>query len=624
MSALLKKHLAWLAPVLIALWVAGSLRAPKRADGADIAGFAALPVLHEGRVKPLDTVARSSLLALRGKQTIPVRGRTVGAAEWLLDMNARPGVADTYEVFGIDSPDVLGAAGLGPTDRRRFSMKELQPGLPELGSQAEQADAVPARERSRFQVAILGLNSRFMTYRGLQNSLAPGDTADYPGEIAAYAKVLGPGIKALHAHRTGAGIDRKALSALGGYFRRYQYMAESAPFRALPPRDGDPADAWENAGEGLIEGMQTGEIHPHVAVFAGLLDAWKRGDAKAFNAGLGEYRRWLADHAPKAARAAVAEVLFNRAQPFYAGMVIYVLALLLGFAAWLVWPETLRLTAFRLMALAWGIHTAGLAFRIILQGRPPVTNLYSSAVFVGWASVGLGLELERRFRNGLGTVVGALIGFVTLIIAHHLAAQGDSMEMMRAVLDSNFWLATHVVTITIGYAATYLAGVLAIAYILRGTLTRSLDEAQAAALSGMVDGIVAFALFFSFIGTVLGGIWADQSWGRFWGWDPKENGALLIVLWMAVILHARNRYVSDRVIMVMAVFGNVITSLSWFGVNMLGIGLHSYGFMDRAFLWLSVFVASQLAVMGLGLMPLHRWRSRLPGEPGPSPFLPER
>jgi hypothetical protein len=109
---------------------------------------------------------------------------------------------------------------------------------------------------------------------------------------------------------------------------------------------------------------------------------------------------------------------------------------------------------------------------------------------------------------------------------------------------------------------------------------------------------------------VLGGIWADQSWGRFWGWDPKENGALLIVLWNAAILHARwGKLIKSRGLMNMAIFGNIVTSFSWFGVNMLGVGLHSYGFMDQAFKWLIAFVLSQLALIGLGLIPEKYWKS---------------
>jgi Cytochrome C assembly protein len=126
----------------------------------------------------------------------------------------------------------------------------------------------------------------------------------------------------------------------------------------------------------------------------------------------------------------------------------------------------------------------------------------------------------------------------------------------------------------------------------------------------MIYGIICFAALFSFVGTVLGGIWADQSWGRFWGWDPKENGAVIIVLWNALILHARwGGMVRDRGLANLAIVGNIVTSWSWFGVNMLGIGLHSYGFTDAAFKWLMLFVSSQVTLLVLGMLPKHLWQS---------------
>jgi ABC-type transport system involved in cytochrome c biogenesis permease subunit len=216
------------------------------------------------------------------------------------------------------------------------------------------------------------------------------------------------------------------------------------------------------------------------------------------------------------------------------------------------------------------------------------------------------------------------VGFGTLLIAHHLALGGDTMEMMRAVLDTNFWLATHVVVITLGYASTFVAGLLGIAYVILGVFTpllvHGLGQRESSAgdsgtvlgtaLAKMTYGIICFATLFSFTGTVLGGIWADQSWGRFWGWDPKENGALLIVIWNALILHARwGGLVKERGLMNLAIFGNVITAWSWFGTNMLGIGLHSYGFMDAAFRWLMLFVGSQVAIIVLGSLPLRIWKS---------------
>jgi ABC-type transport system involved in cytochrome c biogenesis permease subunit len=289
-------------------------------------------------------------------------------------------------------------------------------------------------------------------------------------------------------------------------------------------------------------------------------------------------------------------------------MARYVCVLLAVFAWWATRRAEAQAVAGGLFAAALIVHTAGLIARIWLQGRPPVTNLYSSAVFVGWAAALLGFLAERMHRKGFAAAGGALLGFCTLLIAQHLSASGDTMEMMRAVLDSNFWLGTHVVTVTIGYASTFLAGALGLVWVVRRQLVKNPDPEATKALVSLAYGVVAFSVLFSFVGTTLGGIWADQSWGRFWGWDPKENGALLIVLWNALILHARwSGLARERGVMVMTVFGNMVTALSWFGVNMLGIGLHSYGFMDKAFYWLTAFCVSQFAFMWLGLEAPRFW-----------------
>src|SRR5260221_11202079 len=109
-------------------------------------------------------------------------------------------------------------------------------------------------------------------------------------------------------------------------------------------------------------------------------------------------------------------------------MVFYLIVFLLVFVSWIVWPNTLNQTAYYLLLLAFTVHTAGLVSRMILQGRPPVTNLYSSAIFVGWVAVLLGIVLERIYRDGIGSMVASIIGFITLIIAHHLASTGDTLE----------------------------------------------------------------------------------------------------------------------------------------------------------------------------------------------------
>jgi cytochrome c biogenesis factor len=118
-------------------------------------------------------------------------------------------------------------------------------------------------------------------------------------------------------------------------------------------------------------------------------------------------------------------------------------------------------------------------------------------------------------------------------------------------------------------------------------------------LHRMTYGVVCFGLFLSFIGTVLGGLWADDSWGRFWGWDPKENGALMIVLWNAIVIHSRwDKQVGQRGFALLAVVGNIVTTWSWFGVNQLGVGLHSYGNNSSVLAVLALTVLAHIAFIG--------------------------
>jgi hypothetical protein len=135
----------------------------------------------------------------------------------------------------------------------------------------------------------------------------------------------------------------------------------------------------------------------------------------------------------------------------------------------------------------------------------------------------------------------------------------------------------------------------------------------------MIYGTLCFAILFSFIGTILGGLWADDSWGRFWGWDPKENGALIIVLWNALILHARwDGMIRERGMAVLSVMGNVVTAWSWFGVNELGVGLHSYGFTEGRLLTLAIVILAHLVAVWVGWLPTSLWWSFFRRDKAPS------
>ena len=160
----------------------------------------------------------------------------------------------------------------------------------------------------------------------------------------------------------------------------------------------------------------------------------------------------------------------------------------------------------------------------------------------------------------------------------------DTITQLVAVLYTNFWLATHVTIINIGYAAGLVAAIIGVIYLagrfammLMGKTNKEFFKV----LTRMNYGVICFCLFFSLVGTVLGGIWANYSWGRFGGWDPKENGALMICLWTLVILHGRmGVMIRDLGIHMNSIILAMIVTLSWWGVNNLGVGLHSYGFTE--------------------------------------------
>jgi ABC-type transport system involved in cytochrome c biogenesis permease subunit len=596
--------------VLAAFWIGASFIPAKEShEDLDLAGFGKIPVLVGGRIKPLDTVARNSLLIIRTKETLRLDdGRQISAIKWLADTLFNAPVADQYPAFVIQNADVLGLFGWQQSDRKYFSFTQLTPFLKQIDEQGEQAEKLQAVERSAYQSAILNLRNALVLYQRLKNSVQPEGAEDFAAELQAFEQAVPEAARAARARETGASFDQAQLDRIAEVMQGYERLAEMAYLLAVPPPFG--SGDWRSVGQAIIQSVATHGIDPIVKLYASLGDAYRTGDNAAFDQTVDRLTDGIAELQPTGAKRARYESFFNAVDPFTHSMTLYVLAFLLACISWLAWQRPLNRAAFYLLLLAIALHTFGLVSRMYLQERPPVTNLYSSAIFIGWGAVIVALILERIFRDGIGAACAGAIGFITLIIAHHLAGNGDTLEMLQAVLDTNIWLATHVVAITTGYSAMFLAGMLAIIYIIRGVFTRSLKKDTADSLARMTYGVVCFATLFSFVGTVLGGIWADQSWGRFWGWDPKENGAVLIVLWCAIILHARwGGFIRQRGLMVMAIFGNVVTSFSWFGVNMLGVGLHSYGFMQKAFPWLVGFIISQLALMCVASIPLERWRS---------------
>ncbi|MCA9292914.1 MAG: cytochrome c biogenesis protein CcsA [Phycisphaerales bacterium] len=524
----------------------------KPAQEMSVASFGELPAAYGGRFKPLDTIARTSLLTISGRQSVRTDEGTYDASTWLLELIAQPERAAERPIFRVDLPELR--ATLALPEAKRYSINQLMEKRDELQRQNQMARMTDSNEQTLF-------------------------------------------------HRK--------VSQLADQVSLYQTLSGLFNVNVIPPAQ--PGGEWLPLG--MFSQPPSNEFQRTIVTgYHTAFDAARAHDARGFNRVVDDLHKAIRVTAPSIHDKARSEAAFNRAGVFQRATVLYLLSGLALMISWLRWRVPLTRTAALLLIVTILAHTLGIVTRIYLSGRPPVTNLYSSALFIGWGMVLLGIVLEHFFRSGAALFTAAVSGFLTLMVARGLVTtgSGDTMAVLQAVLDTNFWLATHVIIITLGYSSTYLAGLLGAMYIFRATLTRSMNKDESRRLGQMIYGIVCFATLASFVGTILGGIWADQSWGRFWGWDPKENGALIIVLWNALILHARwGGMARARGIAVLAVAGNIVTSWSWFGVNMLGRGLHSYGFIESAAFWLVLFIVSQLALIGLGAMPRRLWRSEL-------------
>ena len=564
----------------------------------DLYRFGQIPVVSEGRTKPLDTAARAALLAISGRTEITIGDEDsktkIPAIQWLLEVIAEAKISDEREIFRVENLELQETIGVKKREGMRYSRDDIRRHQEEFEKQVQDARREAQKDRKNLSVykkKVLELSDKVSVFDnlvyafGLQHRIR-GEQQD---EVLRSFQMVSQFAEALEA--------------------------QGQPVFAVWPHDND--EKWHILSRAWLLDLpnkikKNGEESQTVATWEQLLKAYSDEKPGAFNQSVDTLIKLSNTKPPADLNPSVIrlESYFNHVRPFSHCGYLYLVTFILGAIGWLVWPRGFNRAAFALLLVTLVWHTAGLAARLIISGRPPVTNLYSSAVFIGWGCVLMGLLFEVIYRIGIGNLVAAVAGYATLQIADGLASDGDTFTVLQAVLDTQFWLATHVTCITLGYATTYLAGLFGIAYILRGVFTPSLTEEIERDIYRMIYGTLCFSIFFSFVGTVLGGLWADDSWGRFWGWDPKENAALIIVLWNALALHARwGGMVKERGLAVLSVGGNIFVSWSWWGVNALGAGLHSYGFKQGTLMYLGLFVLFNLVIIGIGLIPKSEWWS---------------
>ncbi len=595
--------------------------------------FQKLPVQEGGRVKPMDTFAQFKMLKMVGKRSLAVtRGGEevkLSSAEWMLDVLFYPDLAKGYPTFIVDNADAIFALGLTPHSgekRGRYSYNELQPARKALYEQGQEFNEIKASDRTITQRMIVDLASNVNDFEFLANGFnfarePLSFDADGVPESIAGGKVVDGQVTL----STTDVIDR--LDALQSYvavsspsdsftaaFQRFQFNASTATALSIFPPQSAEDEKWQSSGE-LIMGAFGDEAVRAWAVprirlvenlvsqdggaegFEGAFDALAKvvvGDAKE----RGEYRK------------IPLEVTFYNWDFFTNALVWFLVVFLLVAVSWFApggkFSRVVSSVAHWGLLLPLGYLVAGITLRCIIRSRPPVSTLYETILFITAVIVIVAFFIELLARKRIALPIAAFVGALGMFLSikYEMKEAVDTMPSLVAVLDTNFWLSTHVTTVTMGYAAGLLAMCMSFVYIIGRTfdLHRS-HRGFFQTLTRMVYGVICFGLLFSLVGTVLGGIWANYSWGRFWGWDPKENGALMIVLWNLVILHARmGGYIRELGMHQFSLFGGMIVAFSWWHVNLLEVGLHSYGFTSGLKTTLFIFYGIVAVTMAWGFV----------------------
>jgi ABC-type transport system involved in cytochrome c biogenesis permease subunit len=274
------------------------------------------------------------------------------------------------------------------------------------------------------------------------------------------------------------------------------------------------------------------------------------------------------------------EVLFNRVQPFLWAWIVMLAALVAFITSMALGSRVCYVVAFALYLGSLALQLFGFFVRIYLSGRAPVGNIYETVIFTAFMAAIFAAILELIYRRRVIGLAGAAVATLGLVLADQLSLALDPrISPLVPVLRTNYWLTIHVLTIVSSYAGGTLAwglgnitlGLMAFGKGRRETLHT---------LSRFTYRAMQIAVLLLAAGTFLGGWWAAESWGRFWGWDPKEVGALIALVCYVIPLHARYiGWVKDFGLAVCAVVCYAAILLSWYAVNfLLAAGLHSYGF----------------------------------------------
>jgi len=590
--------------------------------------FESLPIQDGGRVKPIASFARFTLLRIAGStRAKDAEGAAHESTEWLLRLCLFPEVAAGDPVVLVEDVQAVEAVGLpheGKKKRDRWSYAELMPALPQILDRAQADSGIDAAQRTPIQAQTIRLAESALTilrlgrafdfareHIPLQMGTRAANVFPDQAEVSVADIVAhGPALAALERELASSdeGREKGAVEAL--WRGAAELCADAQMLAWIPPSvsvDEDPN--WKTPADLVLAARRGVAVdEAHVAILRAAEDvASRRTDPVRLEIALVQLHDRVLSLATARGEGAQleTEVVYQRLGLLSWSLVAFLLGFALTALAWLR-PKSRALNSGKWLAAAAAVSLliAVIVMRCWIRGRPPVSTLYETVLFVTATGALVALGVEWVHRTRVAIAAACLFGACGIFLANgyeRLDGQ-DTMPSLVAVLDTNFWLSTHVTSITLGYAAGMLAALLGSVYLIVSLVRGS--RANAAAQHGLaraVYGVTCFALCFAVVGTILGGIWANESWGRFWGWDPKENGALLICISQIALVHGRRGgFLRDPGTCMAAAFGGTIVAFSWWGVNLLGVGLHSYGFTSGVHTALWTYYGVQWGIVGLG------------------------
>ncbi|MBI1387346.1 MAG: cytochrome C biogenesis protein [bacterium] len=414
--------------------------------------------------------------------------------------------------------------------------------------------------------------------------------------------------------RSGAKMDHleSEMGTLIHQITTYQMLVSGEMLTMVPPPPGSEEGAhWASVGDLSAYPKETQD--KILNTFRDVITAFHHGDTSAFDQSSQSMKTLLAQLNPEAYPPKVQiqrEIFYNESRPFLMSWIIYLTAFILILLAFYFTKS--KALYWSGMAFAVGgflYHGYGLLLRALIAGRPPVSNMYETVVFVGWGIILFALIFEFIYQRKWYVAVGSFVGTGMLILADILPFD-PNIEPLVPVLRSNYWLIIHVLTITISYSAFALAMGLAhvnlFVYFYRPNNKALLRELSLFLYRVLQVGVVLLAA-----GTILGGVWAAESWGRFWGWDPKETWALISLLGYMAVLHARyTGWIHDFGTAVGSILGFFLVLMTWYGVNfVLATGLHSYGFGVGGGMYVLGYLAAEFIFMGAVIWKYTRYKN---------------